>query len=161
MERVGDRSPRLVLVLLVVSLAGIYACVPDTELVKPAVGGFAGAALLILDPELGGWSGGTSVAVGLSLWLAAANGYGRPGSVVGAVACACAPLLLARFSTGRRVPGWTALLVPVVFVLFCSRVAGFRQSSWAAAALVVPAAAVAVLAQRALCRAAADRLSDE
>lgn len=156
-ERVGDRAPRLIVVLLVVSVVGIYVCVPDTELIRPALGGFVGAALLLLDPELGGWSGGASVAGGLMLWMAAAGGYGRPGSVIGALACAGAVLFLSSFATGRRAPGWAGLLVPMGFTVFCARVAGFRHSAWAATLLVVLAVMVALPAQRALCRAVVER----
>jgi hypothetical protein len=156
-ERVGDRAPRSIIVLLVITVVGIYACVPDTEVVRPAVGAFLGAALLLLDPELGGWSGGASVAGGLMLWMAAGGGYGRPGSVVGAVACAGAVLFLSSVATGRGAPGWTALVVPTLFTVFCARVAGFRESWEAAALLVALAIVVALPAQRALCRAVAER----
>ena len=150
MERVGDRTPRLVLVVLVVAVIGISVCVPDTQLVQPALGGFLGAAFVLLDPELAGWSGGTSVAGGLLLWLSAADGYSRLGSVVGAMACAAAVLLLAAFATGRREPALPALAVPVVFIVFCARVAGLRDSAWAAALLVAIAVVVAVFAQKAI-----------
>ena len=149
-ERVGDRTPRLVLVVLVVAVIGIFVCVPDTELLIPALGGFLGAAFVLLDPELAGWSGGTSVAGGLLLWLSAADGYGRLGSVVGGMACAAAVLLLAEFATGRREPGLPALVVPVVYIAFCARVAGLRDSGWAAALLVALAVVVAVFAQQAV-----------
>ncbi|MDQ1430329.1 MAG: hypothetical protein QOF40_931 [Actinomycetota bacterium] len=157
MERVGDRAPRLIIVLLVVSVVGIYVCVPDTELVRPALGGFLGAALLLLDPELGGWSGGASVAGALMVWMAAAGGYGRPGSVVGGLACAGAVLFLSPVATGRRPPGWAALVVPILFTVFCARVAGFRHSWEAAALLVMLAVLVALPAQRVLCRAVVER----
>jgi hypothetical protein len=156
-ERVGDRAPRLIILLLVVSVVGIYVCVPDTELVRPAVGGFLGAALLLLDPELGGWSGGASVAGGLMLWMAAGGGYGRPGSVVGGMACAGAVLFLSSVATGRRAPGWAALVVPTLFTVFCARVAGFRESWEAATLLVALAVLLALPAQRALCRAVVER----
>src|SRR4030095_2363305 len=74
--------------LFVVTAAGVYATVPDTELVGAVLG--ASLPLVLL-----GWPAriaslgrpGGAAATALLLWAGAAGGGGRPASIVAVVAC--------------------------------------------------------------------------
>ena len=72
-------------VLWLIAVAGMYWTVPDTERVRPLIGAAVPLAFC-------GWpkrwsrmgAGGIGVAIGLFVWVAAVEGRGRPGSIVGA-----------------------------------------------------------------------------
>jgi hypothetical protein len=137
------RAPRLVPLLLAVGALGVYLCVPDTEAPKALFGALVAAAVLGLEPRLR-HRGGVSAVVGLVAWTVAYGGVGRPGSVVGGIACLGVVLLLS------LVPRWsptrwavvTAIVVQVALVLYVSRVAGFEESAWSAFGLSAAALAV-------------------
>ncbi len=83
------RSARLALgpLLWLVTVIGVYATVPDTELVRPLVGVAIPVALLGFPIGLARLGGaGSAAAVGLLVWIGAQQGYGRPGSIVGVAA---------------------------------------------------------------------------
>jgi hypothetical protein len=142
----AKRDPRVVAVLFAVAGVGLYACVPDTEHARTVLGALLAAGLLGLDPALPAGPGASAV-TGLFVWTAVVDGHGRPGSVVGAVAC-LGVLVLAPLAgwarASRRAP---VLLVGVQVVLaaYASRVAGFRDSRAAALALALPALVIAYL----------------
>jgi hypothetical protein len=138
-------------VLLAVSVAGVYATVPDTERALTALGAALPLALL-------GWPwplsalgpAGAYAATGVLLWVMAAGSDGRGSAVVGGVAClgllAVEPLarLLdpGRGSALQWLPrgrwGWGAAAVPHLGLVFVSaRVAGVRPSALAAVAIVL------------------------
>ncbi|MCU1430158.1 MAG: hypothetical protein JWL83_4158 [Actinomycetia bacterium] len=151
-------------ILLAVAIAGVAATVPDTEHIAVLLG--AAVPLLVwafpmpvasLGPE------GAAAATGLLLWVAAIDGRGRPGSIVGALGCL--GLLLVE-PIGRRlapsldprrhvrpphsageVLAMVALFVGLQLVLtgYASRIAGFERTGRNAALLLVPAAIVAVV----------------
>jgi hypothetical protein len=143
------RAPRVAPPLFLVTVAGVYACVPDTEFARILVGAFLAAAFLAFDPDLRAVAAGASAAAGVIMWDAGQEGWARPGAVIGAVACMGALLLIPMFA--RRLvltnpwsaSAWWVAAVHVGLVLWCSRVAGFRHSAWVAAVLVVPAYVVA------------------
>lgn len=143
------RAPRVAPPLFLVTVVGVYACVPDTEFARILVGAFLAAAFLALDPDLRAVAAGSSAAVGLIAWDAGQEGWARPGAVIGAVACMGALLLIPVFA--RRLVltnpwsaiAWSVAAVHVGLVLWCSRIAGLRHSAWVAAALVIPAYLVA------------------
>lgn len=138
------REPRVAAVLFAVAAVGLYACVPDTEHARTLLGALLAAGLLGLDPALPAAPGASAV-TGLFVWTAVVGGHARPGAVVGAIAC-LGVLVLAPLAgwarVGRSAPA-LFLGVQVVLVAFTSRVAGFRQSRGAAAALAAPALVIA------------------
>jgi hypothetical protein len=139
--------------LLFVSVGGIYATVPDTELMR-AVVGVALALVFLAWPyaaaSLG--AGGAYAAAGLLLWIAPIEGIGRAGSIVGAAGAFALlvgePLgrLLARELEGRTRlhrypigrPRSTLLVAQVLLVLYATRVAGMAQTASSALILLVP-----------------------
>jgi hypothetical protein len=145
-------------VLLAVTVAGQFLCLPDTEQVT-ALAGAAGvlAAVAIVEWAAGarpsvraGALSGAAGAVAMA-WCIGHGGVGRAGSVVGAVACGgvllVEPVVL-RLS--RRHPASPSATVPYVLVqipvvLWCSRVAGLRTSGGDAAILAAPALVVAAV----------------
>jgi hypothetical protein len=151
------RAVRVVPALAAVSVIGVYACVPDTEFARILVGAFLAAALLGFDPELRAVSAGAFPAVGVIVWTAGVGGYGRPGAVVGGMACLGALLLVpivwrkVMITTPWVPAGWALAAVHVGLVVWCARVAGFRQTRLAAFALVVvgyAGASIALIALR-------------
>ena len=154
------RAARLGLgpLLWVIAVAGLYWTVPDTERVRPLIG----AAVPI---AFSGWpkrwsrmgAGGIGAAVGLFAWVAAIEGRGRPGSVVGAVASLglfVAEPIGARLAKGRLAAlsrsvkvgayEWCLLGSQLLVVGYASRVAGLEATAGAAMLLLVPAILVAV-----------------
>jgi hypothetical protein len=139
-------------VLWLVTVIGVYATVPDTELIRPLVG-------VAIPLALAGWpfrvarlgAGGAAAGTGLLLWVAAIEGVGRPGSVVGA-AGALGLLLVEPLGTKllkRRVRPWSRSLTPAWFgvafvaahtavVAWATRVAGMVDTGGAALAILVP-----------------------
>jgi len=138
-------------VLLAISVAGIYTCVPDTEQALVALGAALPLALLGWPWPLAalGRAGGYA-ATGAMLWVVAAGGASRGSAVVGGVAClglfavepAARLLQLGRTGArenllrGRRAAAaLTAGHLGVVCV--AARVAGLRPSVAQAVAVIV------------------------
>jgi hypothetical protein len=152
--------------LIAVSAFGVWACVPDAERSIPLVA--ATLPLLVLAwprPLATLGPPGAYALVGLFVWIAAVEGRGRAGSIIGAVGCLGVLLVepLVRrmiplggrrmkssrgeLTTARVATG--VLHVGVVFV--CARVAGFRSSASEAAmitAVTLIAAAIVLAAWR-------------
>jgi hypothetical protein len=138
--------------LLLVSILGLTACVPDTELALAFTGAMLPLVLLSwprVVARLG--SGGAYAAIGLFCWIATIDGAPRPGSIVGSVAAL--GLLVAEplgrlLTSGRahasRAPGdenvRVAALVGVqlVLVAYAARVAGRVDDAPVAMILAVP-----------------------
>jgi hypothetical protein len=144
---------RLTALGLTLSAFGIWACVPDTEQARTALGvGLAASVVWALGARRRlGWV----AVVGMCLVLAGAiatGARGRPASAIGAAACvsllALLPIegrLLARW--GRRLPSLPILAgLHAVVVVLASRWVGLMHSTRRAtlAALVVLALAAAV-----------------
>jgi hypothetical protein len=152
------RAPRPTPPLVLVTVLGVYACVPDTEFARILVGAFLAAALLAFDPELRAVGAGSCAAVGLVAWDACQEGAVRPGAVVGGVACLGVLVLVPVFGRKLRLAdpwsllAWAVAAIHVVLVLWCARVAGLRDSALVATAVVVPgyvvASAALILARR-------------
>jgi hypothetical protein len=136
------RSPRVVPLLLLIGAVGLYACVPDTEAPKVLLGALLAASVIGLEPRLRPAIGLPAV-IGLFAWVAVFGGVGRPGSVVGGLACL--GVLLLPVPRGRLAPWGTVLLVvtQVALVAYEARVAGFETTIERALLLSVPAFAVA------------------
>ena len=149
-------------VLFAVALGGMYATVPDTELVRVALGVALPVTLLAWPFTLARLGrGGSYAAAGLFLWIAVVEGIGRSGSTVGAAAClgmlVAEPLgrMVASRQRGgryRRLPAPRAAASPVVLVvsqlilvLYFARVAGFQTLAARATVLAAPAVAAAVI----------------
>ena len=130
--------------LVLLSVGGVYECAPDTEISKVMLGALVPVAFLVLVPKLRP-SVATASLAGLVVWVAVLEGRGRPGAVVGSIACLgvilVAPLVRWRASSLRA--ALLLLATQAVLVLWVSRVAGLRHSAWAAFALCVPAFVVA------------------
>ncbi len=158
-ERVSDSGVGSV--LFAIALAGMYLTVPDTELVRVALGVAVPVTLLawpITMAKLG--RGGSYAAAGLFLWIAVTEGVGRWGSTIGAAACLgvlvaepIGRLIGSRRRVGRRrrptpaAAAYPAVLVAaqLVLVLYVARVAGFQTLAARATVLVAPVFAVAVI----------------
>jgi hypothetical protein len=140
--------PRAVPGLFAVGAVGVYVCVPDTETAVVLVGALLVGLVWIAVPRARA-SVGASALTGLFAWVAVDGGAGRPGSVIGGVACLGVLLLLPLVGRPRPTArAWAVLLVvQVALVAYESRVAGAESSGWVALALSAPAfvAAAAVL----------------
>ena len=159
-------------ILMLATLAGAYATVPETERALIVLG--VALPLVVL-----GWPwplaslgrAGATATVGLLAWIAVIDGSTRAGSTVGAMACLGVLLVepvagmlrshpvlcrIDRLGDGRSdkerdgLATWrTALpivVVHLVLVAVASRIAGFRSSAWEAAAIAGVALVVAVVA---------------
>jgi hypothetical protein len=184
------RWPGLAPPLLAVSAAGVYACVPDVEAAlvvlgvalpmtllgwpwppgrprRPGGAGDAGSATAARPPSLS-LPGALAVA-GLLVWTVATGGAGRPGSVVGGLACLGLPAVepLARLlGPGRRGPldrldgrwrPWSALAAHLLLVAVASRVVGRAETVAQALPLALLELAVALAAAVALARRSLQR----
>ena len=144
--------------LWLVTVIGVYATVPDTELIRPLVGAAVPLALVGFPLRLGRLGGaGAAASVGLLVWVGAFEGYGRPGSIVGTVAAlgifVAEPLgrMLLRDrveplakSVSER--GFVAALIGahVLLTWYGTRVAGFARTGSGAVVLLLPAVVVAL-----------------
>jgi hypothetical protein len=159
------RPDGLALPLWAVSVAGVWATVPDVESAVVVLGA-------ALPPALLGWPSplarhglvalgvaGSLASAGLLVWVAATDGAGRPGSMVGGLAClgvlGVEPLarrLAGRGPGGPPLPAAALLAAHLVLVAVASRVVGRRdtvaQALPLAAAVLVVALVVAVAALR-------------
>jgi hypothetical protein len=153
----GSRHRGLAPVLLLLTAGGIYATVPDTEQARVLLAVALPLAVLVR-PARSATLGraGAVVVGGLFVWVVVTGGHGRPGSIVGGLACGGLLLAdpVARGLAGRtlldRVPlgpvgGLGVGSAHLVVVLVASRVAGLRDSA-AAAAFVAVGLLVAVVA---------------
>jgi hypothetical protein len=134
------------LTLFAVTSLGVYATVPDTELVAAVLGASLPLVLLGWPARLAtlGRAGGPA-AIALLVWTGAAGGEGRPASIIAVVACLgllvgspLAQLLLPRAGDRlRRVPSSASVLSLMtghaVIVLLASRVGGQLSDPVAAA----------------------------
>jgi hypothetical protein len=159
-----DRRRRdgLALPLLAVSVAGVWATVPDVESAMVVLGA-------ALPPALLGWpsplarSGlvslgvaGSLASAGLLVWVVAGDGAGRPGSMVGGLACLgmlgvepVARRLVGRRPGDRRPGGPPLPALPVAaahlaLVAVAARVVGRRETVAEALPLALLELAVAL-----------------
>jgi hypothetical protein len=133
------------LTLFAVSALGVYATVPDTELVAAMLGVSLPLALLGWPLRLAALGrAGAAAAVALLVWVAAAGGGGRPASIMPAAACLgllvgtpLGQLLFPRAGDRLRLARGPLLLLlvvsHVVIVLVASRVGGRLSGPVAAA----------------------------
>ena len=145
-------------ILWLIAVAGLYWTVPDTERVRPLIG----AALPL---AFTGWplrfsrmgAGGVSAAIALFVWVAAFDGYGRPGSIVGAAAALGLFLVepigrmlakgrIASLSRSMGIGAFEGCVIgaQVLIVGYASRVAGFSDTGGDALIWLVPAIPVAI-----------------
>jgi len=136
--------PRLVPVLLAIGGIGVYFCAPDTEAPKALLGAVLGACVIVLEPRLRA-SLGLPAAIGFFAWVAVFGGVGRPGAIVGGLACLGVLLLPAPHWRPRTAGVVVLVLTQVGLVLYESRVAGLEQSAERALLLSAPAFVVAWL----------------
>jgi hypothetical protein len=124
-------------VLFAVSVAGVYATVPDTEQVLVLLGAAAPVALLGWPLRRAGlgWAG-SPAAVAVLVWSAAVGGVGRPSSIVGAVGCLGAFVLGPVSRRPDRLPAAVIVAAHAVLVLVSARVAGLRPTVRGAVAVV-------------------------
>jgi hypothetical protein len=164
--------------LLAVTAAGIYACVPDVEgalvvlgvalpmallgwpwpLVhaRPAGAGNADADEPVSAPPPSLGVAGSVATAALLVWTVATGGAGRPGSVIGGLACLGLLIVepLARLLTpdhrsplarlDRRWVPWSALGAQLLLVAIASRVVGRAETVTQALPLAAVALAVAL-----------------
>lgn len=110
-----------------ISVGGMWATVPDTEIAAAVVGVAAGLAILAALPHRTAMAFvGAEFFALIAVWAVAVGAVGRNGAVVGGFG-AVASLALIRW---RRVSQpWWDLGLHVVLVLLWARVAGLRQSA--------------------------------
>jgi hypothetical protein len=148
--------------LLAVTFAGIYVCVPETAVASVCLGG-------ALPFVVTGWplralanGPGVPAVLGLVIWVAFVEGQGRPGAVVGAIGCvglfALQPFVVRRRGAAHpgvdAIPPSATLLVHLLLVVWCARVAGLQQSAALAAVLACLGIATAVVVLRFIARPA-------
>jgi hypothetical protein len=139
-EIVDRRFASLSFALIAFSSLGVYGTVPDTEQARSVVGAFLAVAVVAFVSRRSPESAGPSVSVALLAWVGLVGGIGRPGSVVGAIGCLG---VLALGPLTRRSSPVRLLAVHVVVVVVASRVAGLRQSAWAALVIAAPVMVIA------------------
>ena len=147
--------------LLLVTVGGVYATVPDTEQALVLLGVALPIALVSLPaPVLRLGGAGSSVAVGTILWAAAHGAVGRPASMIGAVGAFALFLTIpvTRFvrrpqrwrQVWRRRGRWTTLavlgVVQAAVALYAAQVAGPERDATTAGLVLAPVAVVALLA---------------
>ncbi|MGH9030608.1 MAG: hypothetical protein ACRDY4_16745 [Acidimicrobiia bacterium] len=145
-------------VLLAVTALGMYTTVPDTEQAAVLVGATLPLVLLGWPKPLASLGApGAAATVGLVVWTASVGGRGRPGAIVGAMACLGVMLLepIVRRGFRRRPPpeptgplssGMVIMAaLHVALVLCVSLAAGREVSARAAAAISVVAFAAAAV----------------
>jgi hypothetical protein len=150
-------------VLLAISIAAIYSTVPDTERTLILLG--AAIPLLayaIPTPIAALGAEGAGAAIGLVMWVAASDGAGRPGSIVGVIGCLgllvaepiARRLPLKGFDERGRQPSprtqhWQYLAlfgaIQIALTLYAARIAGTERTPLHALALLLPAALASVL----------------
>jgi hypothetical protein len=169
------RSLALAPVLLAVTAAGIWATVPDVEAALVLLGAALPMALLGWPPFLArraparpppafGVAGSLAVA-GVLVWAVASGGTGRPGSVVGGLAClgllAVEPAVRGLDPRRRspldpleRRPGlaWAALAAQLALVAVAARVVGRPERAATALGLAVLELGLAVAVGAAVAR---------
>lgn|GEM_PF-6981003 len=144
------RAPRLVGLLPLISLGGIYACVPETDHVRTLAPVFIAVAVAALL----GWRlqpSAIAVAAGVLCWAAWFGGRYRPSGLIGglaAVGMLVVEPIVARFPGRQLVRG---VVAPVILVglhagyaLLVARTAGLRHDT--ESALAISAAAAVALA---------------
>lgn len=141
-ETVDNRFALLTFALIAFSSLGVYGTVPDTEQARSVVGAFLPVAAVAFVSHRSPEGAGPSVSVALLAWVGLVGGIGRPGSVVGAIGCLG---VLALGPLTRRSSPLRLIAVHVVVVVLASRVAGLRQSAWAALAIALPVIVIAAL----------------
>ncbi|MGZ8763936.1 MAG: hypothetical protein ACXW2Y_11495 [Acidimicrobiia bacterium] len=147
--------------LLLISIVGLYATVPDTELVLVLLGSAIPVTALAwprVMARLG--SGGAYAAIGLFLWITTVEGTARPGSIIGAAAAlgllAAEPvgrLLASRLTRDQtlrapisgRVNGGGFVVAQVLLAAYAARVVGRVDDPLVAVALAVPGLAIGVV----------------
>jgi hypothetical protein len=153
-----DRRRRdgLALSLWAVTVAGVWATVPDVESAVVLLGA-------VLPPALLGWPGplartgvslgvaGSLAAAGLLVWVVATDGAARPGSIVGGLAClgvlAVEPLarrLAGRGPAAPPLPPLPLAAAHLVLVAVAARVVGRTQTAAEALPLALAELAVAL-----------------
>ncbi len=154
------RSARLGLgpLLWLITVAGLYWTVPDTERVRPLIGAAVPLAFTGWPKRLSRMgAGGISAAIALFAWAAAFEGRGRPGSIVGAVASLglfvvepigrmLAKGRIASLSRSIRIGvfEWCVVGAQFLIVGYASRVAGFSETGGDALVLLLPALPFAI-----------------
>lgn len=145
-------------VLWFIAVAGVYWTVPDTERIRPLIGAAVPLAFTGWPKRLSRMgAGGIGASVGLLMWVAAIEGRGRPGSIVGAAGSlglfVVEPLgrtlakgRIAPISRSLRIGAYEACLVgaQVLTVGYASRVAGMAETGGEAFVLLAPAIPVAI-----------------
>ena len=119
-------------------------CLPDTEVPLVLLGAAVPVAFLALDGRASS-SASTGAFAALMVAAALVGGVGRPGAVVGGLACLGVLVLapLAGWRARTRPDIVTLVLTHAILVLWVARVAGFRDSALTAALLCAPALAIA------------------
>jgi hypothetical protein len=121
--------------LLAVTAGGVYATVPDTELVIPVLGALVTTALLGGPRAWGRLGAAAGAPLAVLYWVAANDGLGRESSIVGAIG-SLGLLLVVPLVPRQRVGFLAALAVHAGLVALGSRVAG-TQGSAVTAALIL------------------------
>jgi hypothetical protein len=137
-------------------VGAVYSTVPDTELALVLLGVAIPLALLGLPFRLARLGeGGAAASSGLLLWMAAQEGWARPGSLVGTLG---ALALLVTFPIGHRLRRWfrfelrwsrtrrmvVVLVAQFVLAMWAARVAGLAYGAIEAFARLIPALAAGI-----------------
>ncbi|MEM9713236.1 MAG: hypothetical protein AAGA17_13550 [Actinomycetota bacterium] len=136
-DELDAARPGLFPLLLVVSIAGIWATLPDTEEATAALGGAIVIALLSLRARLRADRLGTVVALAAIVIVIGLGGAARDGAIVGstiALASVAGAPAAARW-TGRQPSGAAVVAVHLVVVAIATRVGGLRADALGATAI--------------------------
>ena len=154
-----ERRPGLFPPLLSITVAGIWATLPDTEEATALLGAAMVVAALSLRTRLRAERVGTVLALVAVLATIGFGGIARDGAVVGAtialLSLAAAPLV--ERWTSRRPPVVAVVVAHVAVVAVATRVGGLRTAAAPAAAIGIAGLAVGIAALALV----AARLGDE
>jgi hypothetical protein len=157
---------RLTALALALGAAGVWACVPDTEVARGVLGACVAATVVwVFGPRRQlGWVAVVAICIGVATAIAW-GARGRPAAAIGAAGClsllALLPIVNAALTrSGRSLPSLPVLaVIDGVVVLLASRWVGLRDSTRSSAVAML---VVVVLATAALwaCSRKADRQKD-
>jgi len=152
----GSPFDRLLGPMLALSILGIWATVPETDMIRVILGTAIVMALATLPPiNARPISAGAFSLAGLLVWLTAYGGAARPGSIIAGWACLGVLVMIPLLGLSRKPIGHTAVVgIHLIVIFVASRLMGSWESTVATligiVALLIAAAGVLLFVARSL-----------
>ena len=125
---VTGQEALIAMVLSATASAGIYACVPDTEMARALAGATGGAAVVALLRRTA-WAPSTAMVSGGVAAIALIDGWARPSAVVGGLGIAVVHAVVQAVVCRRWATSWLVLAVGVAGISVSSRAAGLGSGT--------------------------------